>query len=64
MQERSFISSFKYFLQGAFILFLSLLLFFLAGSAYEKSTSRNHVNAFTKQRFEEHYTQPNDTIDL
>ena len=64
MQERSFISSFKYFLQGAFILFLSLLLFFLAGSAYEKSTSRNHVNAFTKQRFEEYYAQPENTIDL
>ncbi len=64
MQEPSSTSNFKYLLQGAFVVAVSLLLFVLAGDAYEKAAKRNQINAFTKQRFEEYYALEKNTVDL
>lgn len=63
MRANLFTSNFKYIKVIIFILLLIPAIIFI-GNEFEGASSSNIVNAHTKQRFEDFYNTPKNTIDV
>lgn len=64
MRERSSISNFKLILKFLLFALIVAAAFHMAGEKYKQAAEKNTVNAFTKERMDGFYDQPENSLDM